>query len=180
MMNKVFEVVEAQRIFSIDLYKFKILIHPKSYVHAIIKFKNGLSKILIHDTDMMIPIFNSIFNNKINYSYNKKLDIDSINNLNLQKVDYDRFPAVKILKKITPKNSLYDTVIISANDELVDLFIQKKITFLDIHIILNKVINFKTFLRYKKIIPKSYKQILNLSQIVRLKTRSISIKYMNV
>ena len=180
MMNKVFEVVEAQRIFSIDLYKFKILIHPKSYVHAIIKFKNGLSKILIHDTDMMIPIFNSIFNNKINYSYNKKLDIDSINNLNLQKVDYDRFPAVKILKKITPKNSLYDTVIISANDELVDLFIQKKITFLDIHIILNKVINFKTFLQYKKIIPKSYKQILNLSQIVRLKTRSISIKYMNV
>ena len=100
--------------------------------------------------------------------------------LNLQKVDYDRFPAVKILKKITSKNSLYDTVIISANDELVDLFIQKKITFLDIHIILNKVINFKTFLRYKKIIPKSYKQILNLSQIVRLKTRSISIKYMNV
>jgi 1-deoxy-D-xylulose-5-phosphate reductoisomerase len=128
----------------------------------------------------MIPIFNSIFNNKINYSYNKKLDIDSINNLNLQKVDYDRFPAVKILKKITSKNSLYDTVIISANDELVDLFIQKKITFLDIHIILNKVINLKTFLRYKKIIPKSYKQILNLSQIVRLKTRSISIKYMNV
>ena len=68
MMNKVFEVIEAQRIFNIDLNKFKILIHPKSYVHAIVKFTNGLTKILIHDTNMEIPIFNSIYSEK-----NKKI-----------------------------------------------------------------------------------------------------------
>ena len=61
LMNKVFEVIEAQRIFNIDIKKFKILIHPKSYVHAIIKFNNGLVKFLAHDTHMKIPIFNSIY-----------------------------------------------------------------------------------------------------------------------
>ena len=44
MMNKIFEVIEAKKIFDIELKKFDILIHPKSYVHAIIKLKNGLIK----------------------------------------------------------------------------------------------------------------------------------------
>ena len=65
MMNKVFEVIEAQRIFDIDNNKFEILIHPKSYLHAIIKFKNGITKLLVHDTDMSIPIFNSIYSENI-------------------------------------------------------------------------------------------------------------------
>ena len=64
LINKVFETIEAQRIFNIDLQKFKILVHPNSYIHAIIKFKDGLIKILAHDTDMKIPIFNSIYENK--------------------------------------------------------------------------------------------------------------------
>ena len=39
-MNKIFEIIEAKKIFNIDLKKFDILIHPKSYIHAIVKFKN--------------------------------------------------------------------------------------------------------------------------------------------
>ena len=42
LMNKVFEIIEAKKIFDIDLDKFEILIHPKSYIHAIVKLKNGL------------------------------------------------------------------------------------------------------------------------------------------
>ena len=61
MMNKVFEIIEAKNIFNLIIKKIEILIHPKSYVHAIIKFKNGLIKIIAHDTTMKIPIFNSIY-----------------------------------------------------------------------------------------------------------------------
>ena len=50
MMNKVFEIIEAKKIFNIPYKKLEILIHPKSYVHAIIKFNNGLIKIIAHDT----------------------------------------------------------------------------------------------------------------------------------
>ena len=45
-MNKIFEVIEAHKLFSIDLKKIDILIHPQSLVHAIIKFKNGLYKFI--------------------------------------------------------------------------------------------------------------------------------------
>ena len=61
LMNKIFEIIEAKKIFDIELSKFDILIHPKSYIHAIIKLKNGLIKIIAHDTDMKIPISNSIY-----------------------------------------------------------------------------------------------------------------------
>ena len=63
MMNKVFEVIETQRIFNLSKSKIKILVHDKSYIHAIVKFKNGITKILAHDTNMKIPIFNSIYQN---------------------------------------------------------------------------------------------------------------------
>ena len=56
MMNKVFEIIEAKKIFKISYKKLSILIHPKSYVHAIIKFKNGLTKFVVHETSMKIPI----------------------------------------------------------------------------------------------------------------------------
>ena len=66
LMNKVFEVIEAKKIFNIDYNQLDIIIHPNSYVHAILKFNDGMIKIIAHDTTMKIPIFNSL------YTYQKK------------------------------------------------------------------------------------------------------------
>ena len=52
MMNKIFEIIEAVNIFNLNINKFEILIHPKSYIHAIVHFKSGLIKLLAHDTTM--------------------------------------------------------------------------------------------------------------------------------
>ena len=175
LMNKVFEVIEAQKIFGIDFKKFKVLTHPKSYVHAIIKFKNGLTKILIHDTDMKIPIFNSIFNNYNNHLKTKKLDYKKIKNLDFNKVDSNKFPSIKILNKLNNKNTLFETVLVSANDELVDLFLKGKIKFTDITRILIKILNNKKYKLYQQITPNNYKQILSLDEYVRLKTRALSV-----
>ena len=65
MMNKVFEVIEAKKIFDFKYNQLEILIHPQSYLHAIVKFNNGLTKLLVHDTSMIIPIFNSLYQKKI-------------------------------------------------------------------------------------------------------------------
>ncbi len=175
LMNKVFEVVEAQKIFEVDCKKFKVLTHPQSYVHAIVKFKNGLTKILIHDTDMKIPIFNSIYYKSNKYLKTKKLDLKKINNLNLKSVDTMKFPSIKFLKKINNKNTLFETVLVSSNDELVDLFLKNKIKFTDISKILNKILNNKKFKRYQYVIPNNYRQILSLDEYVRLKTRALSV-----
>ena len=116
LMNKVFEVIEAKNIFNIDYKKILILTHPKSYVHAIIKFKNGISKFLTHDPDMKIPIYNSIFNQVGKDFINNPLDFKTLNNLNLKKVDEKKFPLVKLLNKLPQNSSLFETVIITVND----------------------------------------------------------------
>ena len=175
LINKVFETIEAQRIFNIDLRKFKILVHPNSYIHAIIKFRDGLIKILAHDTDMKIPIFNSIYENKKKPLKTKKININYLNNLNFQKVDDRKFPSVKFIKFFSNKPSLYETVIVGSNDELVNLFLNGQIKFMDIHYFLKKILNSNEFLKYRGIKPQNYKQIEDLNKYVRLKTLSLSV-----
>tara|TARA_B100000965_G_scaffold403917_1_gene433290 strand:+ start:22 stop:1191 length:1170 start_codon:yes stop_codon:yes gene_type:complete len=176
LMNKVFEIIEAQRIFNIDIKKFKILIHPKSYVHSIIKFNNGQIKILAHDTDMKIPIFNSIYHNKIKKINTKKVDINLLNNLSFRKVDLSKYPSIKILEKINNNNTLFETVLISSNDELVDLYLKNKINFLDINKILMKILKFKKYSNLINKKPKKISDIINLSKEVRLKTKNLCIQ----
>ena len=175
MMNKIFEVIEARKIFNFDYKKIDILIHSKSYVHAIVKFTNGLTKTLIHDTSMIIPIFNSIYPNFQKKIQSKKLDILKMNNLNFKKVDPKKFPVVKILKTLPKQSSLYETIIVAANDKLVDMFLNHKIKFLDISRILLKIINIDEFKKYKRIKPKNIAQIEQLNNYVSLKINSLRI-----
>tara|TARA_B100001027_G_scaffold166207_1_gene118160 strand:+ start:352 stop:1521 length:1170 start_codon:yes stop_codon:yes gene_type:complete len=178
LMNKVFEVIEAKNIFDIELKKFDILIHPKSYVHAIIKLKNGLIKIIAHDTNMKIPISNSIYIGEPNQRFTKSNDINiiNLNSLNFRKVDSKKFPVIKILKKITEKNSLFDTILVSINDELVSLFLKNKINFLDISSKIQLLINLPFFSKFKHQKPNYLAQIEKLNEFVRLKTRTLSVK----
>ena len=175
MMNKVFEIIEAKKIFDIDYNKLKILVHSKSYVHAIIKFKNGLTKILIHDTNMSIPIFNSLYPDNAKQIKSKKLDFSIINNLNFENIDITKFPVVKILNKLPNKDSLFETIIVTANDNLVQMFLNKKIKFLDISKTLLKILKNKEFLKFKKIMPKNVDEITKLSDYVSLKINSMDI-----
>ncbi len=175
LMNKVFEVVEAQRIFNIDFNKFKILIHPKSYVHAIVKFKNGITKILVHDTDMKIPIFNSIYSSKTKLIKTNKLDLEKLNSLDLKLPSAKRYPSITILKSLSSKISLYETVLVSANDELVNMFLNGEIKYTDIIINLKKILRLNVFKKFKKKSPENHKELIKLSNFVRLKTRSLCI-----
>ena len=175
LMNKVFEVIEAKKIFNFDYKKLNILVHPKSYVHAIVKFTNGLTKILIHDTNMTIPIFNSLYPNFQKKIESKDLDLSIINNLDFKKTNIKKFPVLKILNNLPNNHSLFETVIVSVNDKLVHMFLQNKIKFLDISRIMLKIINNKEFIKYKKITPKNIEQIIQLSHYVSLKIKSFRI-----
>tara|TARA_B110000027_G_C16113245_1_gene298852 strand:- start:742 stop:1920 length:1179 start_codon:yes stop_codon:yes gene_type:complete len=176
LMNKVFEVIEAQRIFNLPLSKFEILIHPNSYVHAIVNFTNGITKFLIHETSMEIPIFNSLYLDNLNKkAKTQEIDFKKINNLNFTKVCKSQFPTIKLLKKIPTNISLFETVLVSANDTLVELFLNKKIKYLEIYKILNIVTNQKEFTKLKRIKPSSLDQISNLSEYVAFKIKSLSV-----
>ncbi len=175
LMNKVFEVIEAKNIFDSRYDKISILIHPKSYVHAIIKFKNGLSKFLIHEPDMKIPIYNSVYHEKNEIFKSRSLDLKILNNLDLREVEVIKFPLLKLLNKLPNKSSLFETVLITINDFFVYKFLEKKINFLELNKLIYKFSNLKEFQKFKKIQPKNLKEIYNLRDYVHLKLDALGI-----
>ncbi len=175
MMNKVFEVIEAKNLFNLSYKNISILTHPKSYVHAIVKFENGLIKMLVHDPDMKIPIQNSLYlSEDVNYK-STPLNLEILNNLNLKKVDLKKFPLVKILYNLPNQSSLYETVLITVNDNLVLKYLKQKIDFKKLINLIIKISNLKEFQKFKKIKPKNVKDIYRLRDYVSSKMNSLGI-----
>ena len=175
MMNKVFEIIEAQKIFDLNYSQLEVVLHPQSYLHALVKFDNGLIKFLAHDTNMSIPIFNSIYPHYEEKIISNEINFKILNNLSLEYIDKKRFPVIKILDVLKNKNSLFETVVVTANDCLVKLFLDNKIKFTDISTILLKIINLNEFRRFSLITPKNIKEITKLSDYVSLKINNMSI-----
>ena len=175
LMNKVFEVIEAKNIFNLNYNKISILTHPKSYIHAIIKFKNGLTKIVEHDSDMKIPIYNSFYLQNIKNINTNPLNLKILNNLNLKAVDTKKFPLVKLLSKLPHQSSLFETVLITINDYLVFKFLDNKINFQKLIDLIYRISNFREFQKYKKIKPKSVDDIYQLRDYVSFKLDSLGI-----
>jgi len=171
LINKIFEVIEASKIFDIELKKIKIILHPSSYVHALIKFSNGLINIIAHDTSMKVPIFNTIYWDEFKSLKTEKINFPKLNTLNFINADKINFPLLDLIKRLPIKDSLFETVIVSANDCLVKLFLDKKIRFTDISKILLKITNMIIFKNFKKKIPKKVSDII--------KTKDFTEKFIN-
>jgi len=169
MMNKLYEVIEAKNIFNLNYNQISILIHPNSYAHSIIVYKNGIIKIILHDTTMKIPISNSLFENKKSIKFSKVIDIDKMNNLNFQTIDKNKFPVLNLLRKIPDTFSLFETVLVSINDLVVNKYLNKEINFTDIYKLILKLVNLKQFKKFKKIHPKNIDQVIDLNQMISLK-----------
>ena len=172
MMNKVFEVIEAKNIFNLKINKIKILVHKDSYLHAIVKFKDGITKMIIHDTDMKIPIFNTLYLNKKYIRNNRSIDLTKINNLKLEYPNIKKFPLINVLNKIPTKFSLFETVIVSANDTLVEMFLSGKIKFKSISKFFYSIINDKDLQKYMLIVPKNIYDVVKLKKFVQNKIES--------
>jgi 1-deoxy-D-xylulose-5-phosphate reductoisomerase len=175
MMNKVFEVIEAWKLFKFNKKKYKVIIHPQSHVHSIIRFKNGLTKMILYNTDMKIPISNTLYGKKNVFSDKSKIDTKILNSLNFKKIKLKNFPSIKLINKCL--NSGYSTPIIvnASNEVLVNFFLKGKIGFLDIVKTINEIFNDKDFNKYAKRKPNSVKGIKIIDNWARLKTTNMCV-----
>ena len=175
LMNKVFEVIEACKIFKFSEDKYRIMIHPQSYVHSIIRFKNGLIKKILYNADMKIPISNTIYGEK-NYMPNiKKINTKNLSKITFQSVDKKRFPSIKLIQKCLKNGLLAPTIVNASNEVLVNLFLAKKIGFLDIVRTINRIFKDKDFKKYAKRNSSSLKQIKMTDDWARLKTINMCV-----
>ena len=165
LMNKILELIEAQKLFSIPGSKIDILIHPNSLVHAIIHLNNGLFKFIYHETSMVIPLANAIFDGKINidnfYQRKKNKKKKTIENLTFQKVNEKIFPIIKLKQRV---NELPSTPIIvnAANEILVSEFLKKKLPFLNIYKHIFSIMKDRNYKKYAIKNPLKIDQILKI------------------
>ncbi len=164
LMNKILELIEAQKLFKIPNNKLDIIIHPESLVHAIVELKNGLNKFIYHETSMTIPIANAIFNNKIDIKdFLKSKTKKKINDLSFRNVDNRIFPMIK-LKNLVNKHYSTPIIINAANELLVDQFLRKKIPFLSMYKLVLIVLKDRNYKKYAVKKPKNINQIIKISE----------------
>lgn len=175
LMNKILELIEAQKLFNIPSKKLDILIHPNSLVHAIVELKNGLTKFIYHETSMTIPVANALFDGNLNIEDFYKTNIKNkkvIENLTFSKVSANTFPVIKLKERVNEHPST--SIIINATNEiLVDQFLKKKIPFLAISKIIMSILNSVYYKKYAIKNPNNISQIIKTDNWARQKTLEI-------
>ncbi len=169
MMNKILELIEAKKLFNIPNKKLDILIHPESLVHAIIELKNGLKKFIYHETSMIVPLANALFEKNLDINDFLKKRNEKIQNLSFKKVNLKTFPIMKLKNRITEHPST-PIIINAANEILVDQFLKKKIPFLSIIKIILSILNNRNYYKNAIIKPRNIKQINLIDNWARNKT----------
>ena len=167
MMNKVFEFIEAKKIFNLNKNKLSIIIQPSSFVHAIVFFKGKIIKFLAHDTDMTIPISNAlgIIDSQKKNSFSKY--INKMNFLEFQKPTIKKYPLLSILNLIPENDSYFETILITINDYLVYKFLSNKINYYSIHINLLKLIRSPFLKKFYKLKPKNIYDIKKMIEVTK-------------
>lgn len=133
MMNKGFEIIEAHYLFNIPYEKIDVILHAESTVHSMVEYNDGSIIAQIGCPDMKLMIKYALLyprhkaDNETNY-----LDFEKVSKLSFKKMDYHRYPLVKLAKQIGAYGGNFGAILIGANDEAVDLFLKERISFLDI------------------------------------------------
>ena len=167
LMNKMLEIIEAQKLFNIPSSKLDVIIHPNSLVHAIIELKNGLIKFIYHETTMIIPIANAIFEKNLdieNFFRKKKKNYKpAVESLQFLRVNKKIFPIYKLKDRV---NEYHSTPIIinAANELLIDLFHKKKISYLAISGTIMKIMNDRNYKKYAIRKARNFHEIKNIDE----------------
>ena len=117
---------------------------------------------------MKIPIFNSLYSSN-NFINSNQLNLKVLNNLAFEEINYKKFSVIKILNKLPENSSLFETILVSINDKLVELFLANKIKFTDISKKMHNILNLNEIKKYKMIKPSRINDIIKLNNEIRHK-----------
>ena len=142
LMNKGLEIIEACILFNINSDKIDAIIHPESIIHGIIEFNDRSSHAFLSQPNMEIPISSVLFDENINNLETHNLFFIKIKSLNFFEIDSNKFNAIKLAKFSLNEGGLLPAVLNYSNELMVQLFLNKQISFNEItlnnEIIMNK------------------------------------------
>lgn len=139
LMNKGLEVIEAHFLFQIPYEKIEVVIHPESLVHGLVEFVDGSIKAQIGPTDMKLPIEFALFYPK---RFERVVDRLRLSELvfHFEPPDFNNFPCLRIALEAAQRGKSYPVALNAANEVAVYSFLRKEISFTQIPVIIEKVV----------------------------------------
>lgn len=139
LANKGLEVIEANRLFDFSADKIKVVVHPQSLVHSIVRTNDGMLYAQISDPDMKHPIYSALTYPENKTGYLKPFDLFD-NTLTFFKPRFDDFPMLKYAFEVTKNVDSYSIAFNAANEIAVAAFISRQIKFVEIPKIVHNVL----------------------------------------
>jgi len=133
LMNKGLEVIEAHRLYGIDYDHIEVVIHPQSIIHSMVEFADGAIKAQLSPPDMRMPIQYALsFPARWDNTDLPRADWPKIGHLDFSAPDLNRFPCLKLAIDAGKRGDTFPAVLAAADEEAVNLFLDRKIGFTDI------------------------------------------------
>ncbi|MEA2011831.1 MAG: 1-deoxy-D-xylulose-5-phosphate reductoisomerase [Verrucomicrobiota bacterium] len=165
LMNKALELIEAHWLFNVDGKKLDVLIHPQSIIHSMVEFVDGSTLAQMGPADMRLPIIYALsYPERIKTDF-PRLNLSQIGQLNFEKPDTIRFPALKIAEHVIITGGTLGAVFNASNEVAVEYFLKDKIYFPEIWESVGKIIEM-----HKVIQTKDIDEILDADSWARRKT----------
>lgn len=140
MMNKGLEVIEAHWLFGVPAEKIEVVIHPESVIHSMVQFMDGSVKAQMGIPDMKLPILYAMSYPERLSLIEKRLDLCAYTSLHFEKPDYIKFRNLEIAYEALRQGGIIPCVMNAANEIAVDAFLQNKVKFTDIPLIIEHCI----------------------------------------
>lgn len=173
LMNKGFEVIEARYLFDLDLDKIKTIIHPESIIHSMVEFKDSSIFAQMGTSDMHLAI-NYAINGPLHKSCDiiEPLDLTKISGLHFEELNLEKHILVKLAYDSLEKGGIYPTILNASNEVAVELFLNKKINFLDIEKIILEEYNNPQYIEDNKS-ELTIEKILLLDKKIKEKIKNL-------
>ncbi len=137
MVNKGLEVMEAKWLFEVAPEQIQVVVHPQSVIHSMVEYEDGAVLAQLGTPDMRLPIQYALYYpNRRNLS-GKRLDFYQLSSLTFEEPDLETFFGLKLAFRAMERGGNIPTAYNAANEKAVSLFLNRKISFLEIPEIIN-------------------------------------------
>ena len=132
LVNKGLEVMEAKWLFGVDLENIQVVVHPQSIIHSMVEYVDGGIMAQLGTPDMKLPIQYALFYPDRRPMKGKRVDFYELGSITFEKPDMETFTGLKLAMRAAKEGGSVPTVFNAANEKAVSLFLDKKISFLQI------------------------------------------------
>ena len=140
LMNKGFEVIEAQRLFEVNVDQIEVIVHPEAIIHSMVEFQDGSILAQLAAPDMRLPIQYALTYPRRYESGLVPMDFFQLKKLTFSKPDHSKFPALKLCYDVARKGGSLPSVLNAANEEAVEAFLKGVLNFSKIYSVVEKVV----------------------------------------